>query len=718
MVRSSRACGLLAATMLSVAPAGWAQTPPPPAGEPAANGAPPPARVGRLSSLQGTVSFHAAGSDGWVAAVQNYPVTGGDAVFAQSGGHAEMDAGNDLVELDGGSELDVATLDHQQFVASEPQGRMFLALGPQPSGAVNSIATPRGTVQIAGQGEFEIIAGDSSTPTVVTVVQGSAAVTANGLSLQVPAGQTATIEGTDQLDGHVTPSGAPDPFLSAMLAAVARTQGGGLPPAVANMTGCQALAHVGSWHPSPQYGQVWYPPVQAGWTPYREGHWAYVSPWGWTWVDNESWGFAPFHYGRWVQDGGQWGWVPADEGAPADEYAEPVYAPALVSWTDVGAAALAGAAVGALAAGAIGWIPLGPNEPYYPPYHYDRGYFERVNRVDVRNIRNVSFTNVHQNFNTFVNRGGATLAPASALRGGEPIGRVARPFTPAAFAAARPVPAGHHPLGAPPMTRGEPGRGPALNPALLHPGALPGGRVPFRGGAAEARPGIAPAAARAGLPGLRPHDQVVTGRPGAEPGAVPGVAGRAPGEAGHPGLAGAAVGAAAGGAVGAGLAAHALHAGAGGPAEQRPQVARPGEPGRPQVVEPHAPAVTRPGEVPGGARAGEARGAQAHFAPHVQAGAPRGMARPEAPHVAARPVEGPRPVARPEAPRPVARPAEAPRPQARPVEQPRPAARPAEAPHFAPRPAPAPRAEPRPAPAARPAPAPRPQGREGEKPRR
>ena len=664
--RSSRACRLLAATILGVSGVAQAQSPP--------AGATPPARVGRLAALQGTVSFHAAGSDGWVAAVQNYPVTSGDGVFAQSGGHAELDVGTDMVELDGGSELDVATLDDQQFVASEPQGRVFLAIGPQAPGAVNTIATPRGTVQIAGQGDYEIVAGDSASPTTVTVVQGSATVTASGLSLTIPAGQTAVVTGADQLSGQLQPAGAPDPFLAAMLAEVQRAQQQ-LPPQVAGMTGCQALAHVGTWRPSPQYGQVWYPPVQAGWTPYREGHWAYVQPWGWTWIDNESWGFAPFHYGRWVDDGGQWGWVPADAGVPEGEYAEPVYAPALVSWTDVGEAALAGAAAGALAAAAIGWIPLGPNEPYYPPYHYDRGYFDRVNRVDVRNISNVSITNVHQNFNTFVNRRGATMVPANVLRGGEPVGRAARPFTPAAFAHARPVPPGQHVLGAPPALHGEPGRGPAINPAFFHPKALQGGRLPFRGGPAA---GVAPAASRpgqaapgGGLPGLRPHQEVLTGRPGPVPGrpgeAAPrGSEAGGPGrpEAGHPGLVAGAAGVAAG-AAGAGLAAHAFHGGPGAPG--RPQEAGVGHP---QAQPPH------PVEEPRAVRGPEAPRPEAppqqHFAPHV------------APHVAAVPAhQAPAPHVAPRAERP---------PQ-------HVAPRPAPAPHFEPRAAPAPHFAPRPAPA-------------------
>jgi hypothetical protein len=32
---------------------------------------------------------------------------------------------------------------------------------------------------------------------------------------------------------------------------------------------------------------VWIPNrVAAGWTPYSDGHWAWIHPWGWTWVDN------------------------------------------------------------------------------------------------------------------------------------------------------------------------------------------------------------------------------------------------------------------------------------------------------------------------------------------------------------------------------------------------------------------------------------------------
>ncbi len=692
MSLESRTARLLAATSLSLS-FGWAdiaaaQAPPPPTNEaPTSNGAVPPARVGRLSAINGSVSFHAAaeaGSTAWTAATVNYPVTTGDAVFAQAGGHAEIEVGNDLAALDGGTELDMATLDDTQFVTSEPQGRLFLALGPQAQGAVNTIATPRGVLQLAGQGEYEIVAGDSTTPTTITVVQGGGQLTATGVQLQIAAGQTATITGTDQLSGNVAASGPPDPFLSAMLAELAHGNGA-LPPSVANMTGCRSLANVGTWRPSPQYGHVWYPPVQAGWTPYREGHWAYVQPWGWTWVDDAPWGFAPFHYGRWIDDGGQWGWVPGDEGAPEADYAEPVYAPALVNWTDIGAAAVAGAAIGALAAGAVGWIPLGPNEPYYPPYRGDRGYFDRINRVDVRNIRNVSITNVHiNNFDNYANRRGATLAPRDAIMHGQPMGRTAHDFTPAAFRQARPSPVGHSVLGAPPpdARRGAPGHGPAINPTFFHPQHLQNGRLPFRGAPGQPaqaafRPG---AAVPGGLPGLRPHEQVVTGRPGAppvvpRPGQETRIPGAAPGrpEPGHAGL----VAGAAAGAAGAGLAAHAL-ANRSGPGPVRPEAPRPPVPPHVAPVGRPMPAIQRPGQP-----------AAQRFAPP----------RPQ-PHIQA---------PRPPAPRPPAPRAPAPHfaPPARPAPHFAPPPRPA--PHFAPPPRPAaPHFAPPPRPAAPPRPAPRP----------
>ncbi len=61
-----------------------------------------------------------------------------------------------------------------------------------------------------------------------------------------------------------------------------------------DVVGADDLDDYGDWQPNPEYGNVWYPRVEAGWAPYHTGHWAWIDPWGWTWVDDSPWGYAPF----------------------------------------------------------------------------------------------------------------------------------------------------------------------------------------------------------------------------------------------------------------------------------------------------------------------------------------------------------------------------------------------------------------------------------------
>ncbi len=528
---------------------------------PAANAADgavtPPARVGRVAATGGSVSFHAAGTDGWQDAVVNTPVTTGDAVFAQTGGHVELDVAHSIVALDSASELDVATLDDTHFQTSEPQGRIFVDLGQLPAGAVTAVATPRGTVTFDGPGEFEITAGDTTTPTIVTAIAGTARITAGALALAVQAGQAATVTGTDQLAGSVGPAGPPDDFLDASLAATARLQGNTLPPLVQGMTGGRALAATGTWRAVPQYGQVWYPPVAAGWVPYREGHWAYVAPWGWTWIDDAPWGFAPFHYGRWVYLDDRWGWVPGDpstaagyDGPEYDGYPEPVYAPALVAWGDFGAGLAVGAFAGALFGGGhgpgVGWLPLGPGEAYVPPYGGGGTYFDRLNALNVRDVRGLDPRRAYagRSFGQFANARGATLMATADMQRGVNARTGGGGFSRAALGASPVV--GRHVVGVPAAGRvaGHAASGPALDAANFH--ARAGGRIAFAGGGVA---GVHAGPGAGGLPALRAHDAVVGGRPGAVPEGMRGGEG-----VGHAGM----ISGLAAGAAGAGLAAHAI----------------------------------------------------------------------------------------------------------------------------------------------------------------
>ena len=208
----------------------------------------------------------------------------------------------------------------------------------------------------------------------------------------VAPGQAAVITGDQTFQVQIV-AAQRDQFLNDMLsreqpAATAQQ----VPALVEQMPGGEDLSAYGSWSDVPQYGQVWYPQVAAGWQPYTDGHWAWVQPYGWTWVDNDPWGFAPFHYGRWLQLDGRWAWCPASVQAAGPAY--PVYAPALVTFFGIGAAFAVGAAVGSLwSSGRVGWVPLGPGEVYHPWFRASPTYVRNVNIRQVTNVTNITNVN-------------------------------------------------------------------------------------------------------------------------------------------------------------------------------------------------------------------------------------------------------------------------------------------------------------------------------------
>jgi len=61
----------------------------------------PPSRVARLSYAHGTVSFNPAGTDDWVSAVVNRPITTGDKLWTDNGSRAELHIGSAAIRLSG-----------------------------------------------------------------------------------------------------------------------------------------------------------------------------------------------------------------------------------------------------------------------------------------------------------------------------------------------------------------------------------------------------------------------------------------------------------------------------------------------------------------------------------------------------------------------------------------------------------------------------------------
>ena len=403
----------------------------------------PPGRVARISYLEGPVSFQPAGETDWITAVTNRPMTTGDRLWADADSRAEVQIGSAIIRLDANTGFSFLNLDDGTVQIQLTDGTISLRVLRLGRDEVFEVDTPNQAFSIMRAGQYRVQAGDDGTFSMVTVRQGQGEVTGGGRTYNLASGQSGTFSGTDSLDAQVYAVDNPDDFDNWSQSRDRQYEGSRSARYVSpDVVGYQDLDNNGTWRSDPTYGNVWIPTsVQAGWAPYHNGHWVWISPWGWTWVDDEPWGYAPFHYGRWVSLRGNWGWVPG----PINY--QPVYAPALVAF--IGGPGF-GVSISLGGGGDVGWFPLGPREAYVPGYNTSRGYFDRVNTSNT-NISNTTITNIYNNQVTnttnitritYVNRtvpGAVTAVPQNAFRSSEPVARVAVAMNPRQIASARVV---------------------------------------------------------------------------------------------------------------------------------------------------------------------------------------------------------------------------------------------------------------------------------------
>jgi hypothetical protein len=351
----------------------------------------PPTIAGRLSDIEGSVSFQAGGQGDWLDAVRNRPLTVGDNLWVDKDSRAEIQIGSTSIRL--GPETSVTFLDLGNNVTQLrlSLGSIYFRVRQFGGDDAFEVDTPNLAFNVSQAGSFRLDTNENGDQTIATVFHGEGEVTGGGNSYRLGEGQEGTFSGTDQLSYDVGAIQDSDAFTQWALSRDQREDRAQSRQYVSqDMTGYEDLDDYGRWRNDPQYGNVWQPSgVSADWAPYRYGHWAYVYPWGWTWVEDEPWGFAPFHYGRWAYAGSSWCWVPGPIAVA------PVYAPALVAF--VGGA---GFSVGiGVDAAPVGWFPLGPREVFVPWYHTSPRYVQRVNVTNTR-VTVVQVTNVYNNYTT------------------------------------------------------------------------------------------------------------------------------------------------------------------------------------------------------------------------------------------------------------------------------------------------------------------------------
>lgn len=326
-----------------------------------------PGRAGRISLVQGKVDIGGDVGAESSPAQLNWPITSRNLISTAPGARTELRIGSTAIRLDGDSSLEVTELDDDSLRLRLHYGSVSVRVMNVDVVPEFELRTAQATVRLTQPGRLRVDAERERDTSLVSVLDGEAQVDGAGASLTVRSGRAAQVRDENVRTLQAQRDNFDDWSLTRDQALVAAQSSRHIGT---EMTGYEELDRYGSWSTSSDYGSLWTPQVAADWTPYRDGSWTFIAPWGWTWVDNAPWGYAPFHYGRWVQVRNRWAW------APGRLERRPVWSPALVGWVG-GSNWNVGFQSHNLAA--HGWYPLSPYDRYVPGYRLSGERLRRLN---------------------------------------------------------------------------------------------------------------------------------------------------------------------------------------------------------------------------------------------------------------------------------------------------------------------------------------------------
>jgi Family of unknown function (DUF6600)/FecR protein len=332
----------------------------------------------RIERVEGEVALNnslSAAETDWVAAVPNTPVSVGDRIYTRDNSRTSLAfTGRNFATLDPNTSLDVLALEDRRTQLALRDGNAIFDLGYLGPGDVFEVGTPYGAVDFEQPGLYQIGLDDNG-GAVVSVLSGLAQVVGLGGSGRISKGEMLTLLGQTAAEvvlSRLQPNDAGyfvddyyrqrypqrydgryvnyDAYLNDPYYYDPYRQYNGYQYASYNIPGLYDLDSYGDWVNLNGYGYTWRPRVDTVWAPYQSGYWMNDYPYGPTWVSNEPWGYAPYHYGRWVNVNNQWYWIPDSVNTT------PVYSPALVAFVPT-------------QSDLIGWVPLGPGDPYAPRYY-------------------------------------------------------------------------------------------------------------------------------------------------------------------------------------------------------------------------------------------------------------------------------------------------------------------------------------------------------------
>lgn len=349
----------------------------------------------RIQRVDGEVAYcdDRANTDSnaqWTAATANQPFSEGDRIYTRDNARASLAfSGRNFARLDPNTSLDIVSLESRRTQLALRDGSAMFDVGYLQPNEIFEVGTPNGAIEFAQPGLYNV-GFNRNGGVLVSVLSGLARVVGLAGSGEINKGEMLTLLGQTaaevalsrlnrqdagylvddyyryqypnyydgryvNYDAYLSDPYYYDPYQRSISYKYASSY----------IPGLYDLDYYGDWQNVGNYGYAWRPRVEAGWVPYQQGQWISSYPYGPTWVSSEPWGYAPYHYGRWANVNNQWYWIP--DGVNTT----PSFAPALVAFVP-------------LDGNQVGWVPLGPGDPYAPRY-YDENwqphYLTRTNLV-------------------------------------------------------------------------------------------------------------------------------------------------------------------------------------------------------------------------------------------------------------------------------------------------------------------------------------------------
>jgi hypothetical protein len=284
-------------------------------------------RIVRLSYIEGGVQID-RNTGQYEKAIVNLPITEGAKLRTDADGRAE-------VEFEDGSTLRLAPRTTVQF----PQ------LSLRDSGAkISGVDVQSGTVYVGSAGSkgneltlqfgreklsltesAHLRIGTDEQATTVAVFKGDVQVEGPSADVRIKKNQTASFASADA-QPTLAKQIEPEP-LDSWDKQQAQYQQRYASNSYTNYSpyryGTTDMAYYGNFFSAPGYGMLWQPYfVDASWSPFMDGAWAFSPGFGYGWVSSYPWGWTPYHSGSWLfLPGYGWAWQPG--GAWMPWYSQP-----------------------------------------------------------------------------------------------------------------------------------------------------------------------------------------------------------------------------------------------------------------------------------------------------------------------------------------------------------------------------------------------------------